>query len=111
MPPSAGLGRSVRDLVADLESSKDLGPNLVARRVVPARPAELADWPQGVAPEVLAVLARRGLDRPFSHQAEAIRLALAGKDTVVVTATASGKTLCYNVPVLTALATDPAARA
>ncbi|MBI4618507.1 MAG: DEAD/DEAH box helicase [Planctomycetes bacterium] len=111
MPPSAGLGRSVRDLVGDLESSKDLGPNLVARRVVPARPAELADWPGGISPEILAVLARRGLDRPFSHQAEAIRLALAGKDVVVVTPTASGKTLCYNVPVLTALATDSGARA
>src|SRR5207302_5691917 len=49
--------------------------------------------------------------RPYTHQARAIREVKAGKNVVVVTPTASGKTLCYNVPVLDTLMADPSARA
>ncbi len=57
------------------------------------------------------MLAARGIGRPYIHQARAIGAAVAGKDFVVVTPTASGKTLCYNVPVLDAILKDDAARA
>ncbi len=56
-------------------------------------------------------LAAAGAARLYTHQAEAINLALTGHDVVVATSTASGKTLCFNVPVLEALARDPLARA
>ena len=52
-----------------------------------------------------------GAERLYTHQAEAINAALAGQNVVVATSTASGKTLCFNVPVLEALARDPLARA
>ncbi|MEZ4580694.1 MAG: DEAD/DEAH box helicase [Caldilineaceae bacterium] len=58
-----------------------------------------------------ARLWRRGITRLYSHQADAIGAALAGQDVVVVTPTASGKTLCYNGPVLNSLLRDPAGRA
>ena len=59
----------------------------------------------------METLRARGIERPYVHQAQAINAALAGQDFVVVTPTASGKTLCYNVPVLDAILKDPAARA
>ena len=57
------------------------------------------------------MLAQRGIQRLYSHQAEAFRLAAAGQNVTVVTPTASGKTLCYNLPVLQRIATNPDARA
>ena len=56
-------------------------------------------------------MAAAGAERLYTHQAEAINAALAGRNVVVATSTASGKTLCFNVPVLEALARDPLARA
>src|SRR5262245_1801787 len=56
--------------------------------------------PLGLHPRWHEYLAGQGISRLWIHQAKAIRLALAGRNVVVVTSTASGKTLCYNVPVL-----------
>ncbi|MBP6716552.1 MAG: DEAD/DEAH box helicase, partial [Acidobacteria bacterium] len=53
----------------------------------------------------------RGIDQLYSHQAEAVDHAMHGRNVVIVTPTASGKTLCYNVPVLDAILKDPASRA
>ncbi len=61
-------------------------------------------------PALQTALRREGIDRLFSHQAEAVNTALAGRHVVVVTGTASGKTLCYNLPVLEAILERPTAR-
>jgi DEAD/DEAH box helicase domain-containing protein len=71
----------------------------------------IADWPEGIHPEVVGALRRRGIEQVYSHQAEAMRHALGGQHVVVVTPTASGKTLCDNGPVLSAILAEPAARA
>ena len=84
---------------------------VVHHEVVPPRAALYADWPSWLDPRLRAGLAARGIDRPYVHQAEAIEAAHAGKDVVVVTPTASGKSLAYAVPILQAIADDPAARA
>ena len=65
----------------------------------------------GSARRCSAALRAAGAERLYTHQAEAINAALAGQNVVVATSTASGKTLCFNVPVLEALARDPLARA
>ena len=80
-------------------------------RRIDERPARFGEWPEGVDERLTAVLRKRGIERPFVHQAAAIGNALAGKNTVVVTPTASGKTLCYNAPVLSAILKDPTTRA
>ncbi|HWR54013.1 MAG TPA: DEAD/DEAH box helicase, partial [Bryobacteraceae bacterium] len=77
----------------------------------PARAGEFADVPAGIQPVLREALAAQGIDRLYSHQAEAFSLVDAGKNVVVVTPTASGKTLCYNLPVLNRLIEDPDARA
>jgi len=85
-------------------------PVVTAMRRLPAVEAVHADWP-GLAPAVIETYAARGIERPYSHQAEAIEHVLARRNVVVITPTASGKTLCYNAPVLSAIVNDRSARA
>ena len=76
-----------------------------------ARAGEFAEFPENLAPTLAKALASRGISQLYSHQAEAFGHAAAGKNVVVVTPTASGKTLCYNLPVLNGLMSDPHGRA
>ncbi len=80
-------------------------------RHIPEQSPRYAEWPDAVDRRVVEALRARGIERPYTHQARAIAGALAGRDQVVVTPTASGKTLCYSVPVLSAILDDPSARA
>ena len=62
-------------------------------------------------PEIINSLKNKGIERLYSHQSQAFSMASAGKDIVVVTPTASGKTLCYDLPVLNSIVKDPCGRA
>jgi DEAD/DEAH box helicase domain-containing protein len=88
-----------------------LARGVVHHEVIPARQAAYADMPAWLDPRIVKGLASRGIDRLYTHQSEAIEAIHAGEDVVVVTPTASGKTLCYALPALHAIAEDPAARA
>jgi len=85
--------------------------NVTEWRVLPARPARYGAFPPTLDERILTVLRKKGIDRPYIHLSRAISLALEGRDLVVVTPTASGKTLCYNVPVLESILKDEASRA
>ena len=76
-----------------------------------ATAGEFAELPAGVDDRIKQALERRGIARLYTHQADALNAARQGKNIVVVTPTASGKTLCYNLPVLDLLLRDPGARA
>lgn len=76
---------------------------------IPSRSAQAGELQHELHPAVWAALQAGGVNRLFSHQAEAASAILEGRNAVVATSTASGKSLCYNVPVLQALATDPTA--
>jgi DEAD/DEAH box helicase domain-containing protein len=76
---------------------------LTAIKHIPARDAQFRPIPEWVRPELAAAYRAKGIDQLYSHQAAAAEMARAGKDFVVVTPTASGKTLCYNLPVLNAV--------
>ena len=73
--------------------------------------ASVAEMPTGLAPGVERALRQRGIRELYSHQARAYELASKGKHVVVATPTASGKSLCYNLPILQELASDPTATA
>ena len=75
------------------------------------RRRHLRRYPRAGRPRLRAALEKRGIARLYSHQAEAFDQIQAGKHVVIVTPTASGKTLCYNLPVLNLLLRDPGARA
>ena len=78
---------------------------------IPGRPARYGTLDRPLSPRLERALHRLGIDRFYVHQATAINLARTGYNIVVTTGTASGKTLCYNVPVLEALDEDWRARA
>jgi len=84
---------------------------VTAVRRIPPTPASFAPFPEGLDPRLLKALASRGASQLYTHQAEAFAQVAAGGNIVVTTPTASGKTLCYNLPVLDAVLKDPAARA
>src|SRR5438045_7878416 len=88
-----------------------LARGVVHHEVIAARSAQLMDAPSWLDPRIREALAGRGIERLYSHQAEAIEAVRRREDIVVVTPTASGKTLCYALPALQAIAEDPAARA
>src|SRR5712692_428596 len=79
--------------------------------VISASSADFAPLPPDLRPELAAALARRGIERLYSHQARAYEAVRNGRHLVVVTPTASGKTLCYNLPVLQRLLENPERRA
>lgn len=84
---------------------------LVFEKLLPARPPRYAAYPSFVPPILIKALESRGVKSPYTHQAAAWEKISAGKNVVVITPTASGKTLCYNVPVLSRMLEDPSARA
>lgn len=94
-----------------IETSSDYRNQIAAVRRIPARAAAHSEIHPHVCGQTGDALERLGITRFYSHQAEAIQAVRAGENVVVVTGTASGKTLCYNVPVMEALENDPRARA
>ena len=104
----------------------DFGRELLARAVdgtgpdehplrhvadVPPRQGRPRDWPQWAPPDVVRAFTDRGIAAPWSHQLAAAGLAHDGRHVVLSTGTASGKSLAYQLPILSTLATDPRARA
>jgi DEAD/DEAH box helicase domain-containing protein len=85
--------------------------HVTAVRRLSAVPAEFAPFPPGIDERLQRALASRGIERLYTHQAEAVGHALGGRNVVVITPTASGKTLCYNAPVLNSILQDPSSRA
>jgi DEAD/DEAH box helicase domain-containing protein len=98
-------------VLAELLTEPSLARGVVHHAVLAPRAAEHGTFPDWLDPRIVAGLDRRSIARPYTHQAEAIVAAHAGQDVVIVTPTASGKTLCYALPILQAIADDPAARA
>lgn len=80
-------------------------------RTLPATQGRYADLPQDMDARLQTILRKRSIHRLYSHQAECWRLAQEQKDYVVVTPTASGKTLCYNLPVVSSILQNEDARA
>jgi len=82
-----------------------------AIRHQPAKPGDFVEMSDSVQPELREALAKRGITKPYTHQGEVFAALERGENVVVVTPTASGKTLCYNLPVLQRLLAEPEARA
>jgi DEAD/DEAH box helicase domain-containing protein len=89
----------------------DDNPHVTAVRKLDAAAAKYAPFPDTLDPRLRRALGARGIDQLYTHQAEAVGHALGGRNVVVVTPTASGKTLCYNAPILHEILGDPSARA
>ncbi|MFA9470573.1 MAG: DEAD/DEAH box helicase [Deltaproteobacteria bacterium] len=85
--------------------------NVTWSHAIEPHEASVVEMPAALAPGVVRALHQRGIRELYSHQARAFDLASRGKHVVVATPTASGKSLCYNLPILQSLASDPSATA
>ena len=101
--------RAIEPWTGLLEAGRDDGRLVREAREGPGT-ARLVEVPAELHPDVLEGLARAGIERLYSHQAAALRSAWE-RTTIVTTGTASGKSLCFNLPTLDALCTDAFARA
>jgi DEAD/DEAH box helicase domain-containing protein len=101
----------VREIVEQLAARDRSGEILTAVRHIPAREAKFAPMPEWIRGDLASVYAAKGVEKLYSHQAAALAAVQAGRNAVVVTPTASGKTLCYNLPVLNAVLENPDTRA
>src|SRR5689334_1053254 len=109
---NAGREAGLQSILAHLENlGRRAEPPVRAIRHEPASPGAFSDFPEAVEPALRRALERRGVSRLYTHQAEAFAVVASGRNLVIVTPTASGKTLCYNLPVLNHLLRDPGARA
>ena len=90
--------------IAALLDDPAVAPCIVAHRELEPRPPRYAAWPATIDPRIADGLRARGVEAPYTHQGSAYAHAVAHRNVVVVTPTASGKTLCYNLPVLDAIA-------
>ncbi len=103
--------RGVDAVVERWLASGYVRPCLAADRTFEPTEPRYAPLPRGLGPELQRALAARGIDQLYEHQSRAFELAASGRHVVVATPTASGKSLCFHLPVLQALADDPSARA
>ena len=117
LPVVAGdKDRSLQEALSRLTASRaplgrEADPIVTAAHRLPAVPASFGPYPDGTDPRLRSALAVRGVEQLYTHQAEAFDHVLAGRNVVTITPTASGKTLCYNAPVLNAILQDPSTRA
>jgi Distinct helicase family with a unique C-terminal domain including a metal-binding cysteine cluster len=102
---------STRESMDALLSDLKKDPNVVNWHTVPGRKSVSAPFPEALDGRICRALKHRGIDSLYSHQADAFQSVMDGKDVVLVTPTASGKTLCYNLPVLQHILEDPTSRA
>lgn len=97
------------DALQELRGS--LGDRVTCWRTLPPRPARYAAYPDWVPPALRSALQDRGIESLYSHQRAASDLVRQGAHVAVVTPTASGKTVCYNLPVLASIVERPETRA
>src|SRR6266487_669428 len=94
---------SLQEILDSLLTSARTGPLITATRHFQAKPAVYAPFPASLDPRLVEALRSRGVPQLYSHQARAFETVAKGENLVVVTPTASGKALCYSLPVLQAL--------
>ena len=107
----ANSGSQIATVVDQLAARDSNAELITALHRVPARQAQWAPMPEWVRPQLIAAYRGKGVEQLYSHQAQAITAVHAGRNAVIVTPTASGKTLCYNLPVLNSVLENPDGRA
>ena len=98
-------------LLESFKTDRAIAPNIAAWQVFPPREGVYADFPDYLDEHLVKVMKSRGIHKLYSHQREAVDSIHAENNTVIVTPTASGKTLCYNLPVLDSIIKNRSNRA
>lgn len=101
---------NLSQLIDFLTRDKEFQSNLTKWTTIKAKEAVYAPFPPNLNPRIVEILKEKGIKELYTHQSSAIKFAAEGKNIVVVTPTASGKTMTYNLPVLNHLIDNPEAR-
>jgi DEAD/DEAH box helicase domain-containing protein len=103
--------KTLNEIMNELKIDKEFSKNIVCWHTIDEKEAKTAEIPASVHPSLRNALEKRGISRLYTHQKSAYESAIKEKSIVAVTPTASGKTLCYNLPVLQTITENPHARA
>ncbi len=102
---------NLKQLLEKLKNERTFTENVTHWRETPAKQAQYSKFGNYIDDSIIAAYQSRGIKKPYIHQRLAMDALQKGKNIVIVTPTASGKTLCYNMPVLNAIVEDEASRA
>lgn len=103
--------RTIDELVREWQEDEEIKQNIAHIVTMEGREGQYADFPEHLHPSIKKALQERGIKKLYTHQRQAFDLALAGKSFTAITPTASGKSLCYHLPVLQKILEDPSSRA
>jgi len=101
---------TARESLDAILASPEFAPHIVVNRLLPAAEGSFSPFPADLDGRITTILRKNGINQLYTHQAEVWERVQEGKNVVVVTPTASGKTLCYNLPCLQAMLTNESAR-
>jgi DEAD/DEAH box helicase domain-containing protein len=102
---------NIDQLVDQIQNNPDMTKNVTSWKEIAGKEAVYGPFPKSLQPELLDALKKKGIQQLYSHQSKSIEIVSQGKNVVVVTPTASGKTLCYNLPVVNEILKNDDARA
>lgn len=105
------LRKNLQEILEDLKIHEQFKENIVTWRTIEERPAKNVPLPGDLHVQLKEALENRGIGQLYTHQKTSYETVMSGKSIVAVTPTASGKTLCYNLPVLQTVLSNPNARA
>lgn len=105
------LRKNLQEVITGLKTNEEFKDNIVHWQVIDAKEAKIVSFPDQIDDKIKQALNKRGINGLYTHQATAFETAVSGKSLVAVTPTASGKTLCYNLPVLQKVLEDEKTRA
>ncbi|MEH7885858.1 DEAD/DEAH box helicase [Bacillus sp. JJ1609] len=103
--------KSLQEILTELKVSESVKRNIVHWHTIEEKEAQTKEMPEDLSGILKNALERRGISRLYTHQKSSYEQIMGGQSIVAVTPTASGKTLCYNLPVLQSIISDPNARA
>ncbi|PLR99702.1 DEAD/DEAH box helicase [Bacillus sp. T33-2] len=103
--------KTIQEILAELKQADEFSDNIVNWHTIEEREAKTAELPESIDLSLKNALQERGITRLYTHQKSSYDNIMNGQSIVAVTPTASGKTLCYNLPVIQTIINDPNARA
>ncbi|WP_409301319.1 DEAD/DEAH box helicase [Peribacillus sp. SCS-155] len=105
------LRKNLQEIISDLKSNEDLKYNIAHWHTIEAKGANVRPFPSNMDARIQGALKKRGINGLYTHQESAFQAATNGQNFVAVTPTASGKTFCYNLPVLQSILENEKTRA
>ena len=105
------MSNKIKTILSRWRSHSNIAENIVEWRTIAAKPAETSPFPNTLAPQLRAWLTAQGIYALYSHQRIAYEKVSSGANVAIISGTASGKTLCYNLPVIDSLIKQPEGKA